>query len=429
VTYLLKRNGNYYYNRAVPAIYRDLDPRPNVRVSLNTTSKREALRKAITIDDQVELYWHSLVSDSQKHDERRFGKVVHVCRQMGFSYKPMSAVLALPLSDFVERTLAVQDAKPAQIEAVLGAKEVPDLSVLDALEKYWDLARHKCIDKSANQIRKWKNPRKKAVSNFVNLNGNKEVKDISKDDTLALRDWWLGRIEDENKNPGSANKDFIHLKTVLKTVSKHFKIGLDINHLFEEIMLPEQSEQTRLPFTSEQIVEILESEKLEDMDQDARWFAFATAETGARNTEIIGLLPEDIVLSAEVPHINITGRKGHRLKTVHSKRTIPLVGYSLDAFRARPNGFPKYRGNPDQLTNKANKFLRDNGFFPSLNHSVYSLRHSFQDRLISVDAPNRLQTSLMGHKFEGEKYGNGPTLEKKKEWLDKICLKQTILPS
>ena len=169
---------------------------------------------------------------------------------------------------------------------------------------------------------------------------------------------------------------------------------------------------------------MLESVKLKQADPDIRWLATAMAGTGARNTELIGLLPEDIRLDDPIPHIVIIGRKGKKLKTAHSKRVIPLTGYGLEAFQAKPQGFPDYRHCPDLLTNKMNKFLRENGFFPSDNHSAYSLRHSFQDRLSELDAPDRVQSELMGHRFSREKYGNGPSLEKKMGWMQKICLKK-----
>lgn len=423
MTYLLNRNGNYYYNRAVPAIYRDIDPRETVRVALNTTSKREALRKAIAFDDQVEAYWKSLLSPEISHDESRFGKIVHVARQTGFSYQPMSIVVNLPLPDVVNRVLAVREAPKKQIEAALGAKEEKGVLLSEALEKYWELARPKIIDKSDDQIRKWRNPRIKAIKNFIILVGDKGLQDITRDDTLALRDWWIDRIEQEEVKPKTANKDFIHLKEILKTVSKHFTLRVRIKHLFNDVFLKENSEQTRLPFTSEQIIEMMESEKLKQADQDVRWLATAMAGTGARNTEIIGLLPEDIRPFDTIPHISIVGRKGKRLKTVHSKRVIPLTGYALEAFIAKPEGFSDYRNCPDVLTNKMNKFLRENGFFPSENHSAYSLRHSFQDRLTDLDAPDRVQCELMGHRFYREKYGKGPSLEKKLEWMMRICLR------
>ena len=123
-----------------------------------------------------------------------------------------------------------------------------------------------------------------------------------------------------------------------------------------------------------------------------------------------------------MPHISITERKEKQLKTPHSERDIPLVGYALEAFRNIPDGFPTYREKPDNLTNELNRFLREHGLFPSEKHSLYSFRHSFQDRILAVDAPDRVQAELMGHKFNRPKYGSGPTLEHKLEWMNKICI-------
>ena len=60
------------------------------------------------------------------------------------------------------------------------------------------------------------------------------------------------------------------------------------------------------------------------------------------------------------------------------------------------------------------------------DHTACSRRHDFQDRLIDVDAPNRVRSGLMGHKFKREKHGKGATLVKKLEWLNKIQLKRLI---
>jgi len=423
LTYLLKRKNHFYYNRNVPSIYRDLDPRGNIRIALNSTCRRIALRKAIALDDEVEAYWQSLLTEGQTHDVVRFGKIVHIARQIGFTYKPIQEVAALPLQELIGRILALQDSTPKQVEAVLGGKEQSDLKLDQTLERYWNLTKDRILDKSPNQIRKWCNPRIKAVENFIAVVGNKRLKDLTRSDTIAFRDWWIERIENENKNPESANKDFIHLKDVLEVVSEHEGIGLDIALLFRKIKLKTSFKQTRLPFITEQIRDILESKKLLNMNEEGRWFLYAAAETGARPTEIVGLLPEDIILGADIPHISIKNRKNRLLKTPHSERVIPLVGYALDAFKAMPNGFPKYRDKPDNMTNAVNKFLRENGLMPSERHSVYSFRHSFQDRILGVNAPDRVQAELMGHKFHRPKYGNGASLELKREWLDKVCVK------
>jgi hypothetical protein len=47
------------------------------------------------------------------------------------------------------------------------------------------------------------------------------------------------------------------------------------------------------------------------------------------------------------------------------------------------------------LSATVNKFLRLNGLRPTRDHSVYSLRHSFKDRLVAAEAPDSLIDSLM----------------------------------
>ncbi len=422
MSFIVKIKNRYYFNRRVPEEVKPYDPRSLIRISLKTDSKEQAQRKAIILNDQVEAYWQELINTKTPYEDGSFRKVVLIARQMGFIYQPMSVVATLPIAQLLERILVLDNAKPSQVEALLGGKETPETSVKKALELFWKLSKDKVMNKSELQIRKWKNPRKRAIQNFIQVIGNKPLKQVTREDIVTFRDWWINRIENEGMNADSANKNFIQIKNIFETVSDHEKLGLDIQHLFKKIVFKTHFKQTRLPFTNEQIRCILESSALLKTSEEARWFLFAAAETGARPSEIIGLLPEDIVLNADIPHISIRSGKDRMLKTPHSERVIPLVGYALEAFRAMPEGFPKYRDKPDHMTNAVNKFLRENNLFPTGKHTVYSFRHSFQDRILSVNAPDRVQAELMGHKFQRPKYGNGASLEQKLEWLQKIQL-------
>lgn len=424
MNFIVRIKNRYYFNRRVPDEVKIYDPRCIIRISLKTDSRQDAKRKALILNDQIEAYWQELIANKESHNERIFKKVVLTAQQMGFTYYPVSTVASLSIEKLLERILCLDNARPLQIEAALGSKKSSEINVQGALELFWRLSKDKTMNKSELQIRKWRNPRKKAIQNFINVVGNKPLKNITREDIVVFRDWWITRIEEEGMNENSANKNLIQLKTILETASEHEKVGLDIPHLFKKTILKTHFRQTRLPFTIEQIKTLLESEELYNMSEEGRWFLFAAAETGARPAEIVGLLPEDIVLDVDIPHISIKSRKNRALKTPHSERVIPLVGYALEAFRAMPEGFPKYRDKPDNMTNAVNKFLRENALMPSEKHTVYSLRHSFQDRILSVNAPDRVQAELMGHKFHRPKYGNGASLQQKHEWLEKVCLKQ-----
>ncbi|MBL7682037.1 MAG: tyrosine-type recombinase/integrase [Flavipsychrobacter sp.] len=420
---LIKVRGYYYYNRRVPEEMREYDTRQNIRISLKTDSKSIALKRAVVFNEQVESYWHDLVKGKARHDNSRFSKTVKIARQLGFSYEPMSVVANLPILELVERILVLKEASLPQVEAVLGAKPAPTITVKEALKKYWELSKDKILNKPLDKVRKWENPRKRTIANFIKAVGNKELTTITREDMLVFRDWWLGRIDKDDMNPDTANKDFIHLKVIFETISDHLKLGLDIAHLFKKIKIKSRHKQTRLPLSTEQISTILHSSKLDLLNEQAKWFLFVAAETGARPSELTGLLPCDINLQDKIPHISIKDRKERELKTPHSEREIPLVGYALEAFKNLPNGFTRYRDKTDSLTGLLNKFLREHDLLPTENHSLYSFRHSFQDRLLAANAPDRVQAELMGHKFNRPKYGSGPTLEHKLEWMNKICIK------
>jgi integrase len=91
--------------------------------------------------------------------------------------------------------------------------------------------------------------------------------------------------------------------------------------------------------------------------------------------------------------------------------------------KRNPNGFPRYREKADSLSALVNKFLENAELLPTDNHSLYSLRHTFEDRLTAVEAPEKIIATLMGHKWMRPRYGAGPSIEQKQKWLLKIAFK------
>ena len=90
--------------------------------------------------------------------------------------------------------------------------------------------------------------------------------------------------------------------------------------------------------------------------------------------------------------------------------------------KLHPKGFPRYRDKNASLSATVNKYLRSKKMLPTTDHSVYSLRHAFEDRLTAVEAPEKVIAAMMGHKYSRPKYGAGPSLEQKRTWLRKIAL-------
>lgn len=89
--------------------------------------------------------------------------------------------------------------------------------------------------------------------------------------------------------------------------------------------------------------------------------------------------------------------------------------------KAFPDGFPCYRDKAGSLSALVNKYLDQRGLRPIEGQSLYSLRHTFEDRLNAVETPEKVVATLMGHKWQRPRYGKGPSLEQKREWMARIA--------
>ena len=54
------------------------------------------------------------------------------------------------------------------------------------------------------------------------------------------------------------------------------------------------------------------------------------------------------------------------------------------------------------------------------HHTVYSSRHTFKDRLIALEVPQRIQDKLMGHALHEIADGSGSTLKHRADWLARV---------
>lgn len=177
--------------------------------------------------------------------------------------------------------------------------------------------------------------------------------------------------------PNSANKDFTYLLNMLETVAAAKEIELGFKR--KGLKLSKGKKRTRLAFSDKWIRDVLLAPgALDGLDLEARCILLGMVNTGYRPSEAAGLLPHHIRLDAEVPHISIEP-EGRRLKNMNSERVIPLLGVSLEAFEACPKGFPRYRNKPT-FSDTINKYLRENKLLETPEHSLYSLRHSFEPR-------------------------------------------------
>ncbi|HMO06905.1 MAG TPA: integrase [Paracoccaceae bacterium] len=420
---ILRRGSTFHLRRRVPQRYRGVEPRSTVWISLHTDSETLARAKAERAWGQMVEAWEARLAGDTGDAEARHAAALELARVRGFRYLDVGVVAKLPVADVLERVEAVPAPAgrpdPFEAAALLGTVPEPRVTVARALELYWGLAREKTFGKSADQLRRWENPRRKAVRNFIAVVGNRDLGGLTRDDMLDFRQHWLDRIEAGEVTANSANKDLIHLGDVLKTVNSMKRLGLSLP--LGELSFREGEARTRPPFSVDWITtRLLAPGALDGLNDQARGLLLGMVNTGYRPSEGAGLTAATIRLDCDVPHIAIEP-DGRQLKSRYARRVIPLAGVSLQAFRAFPEGFPRYRDSAT-LSATVNKFLRANGLLETPSHSLYSLRHAFEDRMLAAGIDDRIRRDLFGHRLDRERYGKGASLAHLADLVQRIAL-------
>lgn len=428
--YLTRRAGLWHYARRVPDVAAHLDTRGIVKQSTRIRVADDprgvkAQRAADQINEALEAYWKALLDGQAAEAQQRYDAARRRARAFGLDYRPTEDLVDASMRDLVERYRTIRESTPAVEEmttiAVLGGEDPPALRLSTLFEAFEDLHKAANKDLSPDQKRKWKNPKLRAIANFVEVAGDLPLLEVRRNHALAFRSWWQGRIIEEDLEIGTANKDFGHLNTMFRAIENTHQLGL--SPVFAELRIAGGRDGQRTAFTPAFVQDrLLADGALDGLNDEARAIVYLIVETGLRLSEAANLTGETIRLDDPIPHVMVRP-DGRRMKTDQSERDIPLVGVSLMAARAHPGGFPRYRDKAASLSAIVNKVMSGRGLLPSDSHSLYSLRHTFEDRLTKVEAPDKVASALMGHKFHRPRYGTGPSLEQKLDWLQRIAFK------
>jgi integrase len=428
--FLTRRNGSWHFVRRVPIEFARFDGRGVVKHSTrikiaNDRAGRRAARVAEKFNEQLEVFWKGL-SDGRPQDSlSSYDLARRRARALGFEYIENDQLVRQLPEARLERLEALvsngltNDAGART--ALLGTEKRRPFKLSKLFEQYEAATKGEVKDLSADQLRIWRNGRIRAVERFVEVAGNKLINEITTDDAIDYCEWWRERVTDDAVDAKTANKDIGQLSRMLKEMS--IRRRLNLPDIFKGLRLKGETERPRIPYDTDFIQKrLFAKDALAGLNEDARFVLYVVADTGLRPSEVVNLQEDAIVLDTSIPYVRVLP-DGRRLKTEDSRREIPLVGTALAAMRQRPQGFPRYRDKSSNLSATLNKYLLENELRPTKDHTVYSLRHSFKDRLIAVEAPDSLIDSLMGHKTYKPKYGKGPSLELKLKFLQRIALR------
>ena len=437
--FLQCRNGRWHYIRRVPANVAEIDTRGMIRTSLRTDSLELARKRRDSMIEADDAYWATLIESqstnpSETNDNvttSRYRASKERAMARGYIYTPVnqlaqSAELTEILARLVDALKVPERDQKEEVEALLGGTAPKSPKISAAFDLYCkEIAIGDLHGKSAKQKKDWEKIKRRAVNNFIALCGNLEMDKITRKHGRDFYNWWGKRLHptDGSKplHPNSANRDIGNLRK-----------------LFREYWIYEGDEKRENPFNNLRYADniykeipvfsddwmrsrILKKDALSSLNKEATLLVYALVETGCRPSEIANIQSEHIHLDCTAPYIEIKPTKDRQLKSRSATREIPLVGVSLQAMTMSQNGFPRYRDKGNSLSVLLLKTFRKNGLFPTDDHRIYSFRHSFEKRMLEAGLDYGLRCLLMGHSNSRPSYGDGGSMEYRRNELLKIA--------
>lgn len=444
-SYLERRGRVWWYNRRVPKRFVHLDTRKRIKESLATTSLEQARYKRDLLAEADDHYWASLKianetgpSTNREVSEavrRRYKMATVKALASGFTYQPIDHLVSeAPLEEALARLLAVQNrAGPTEIpkerdaEALLGGAAKPTISVSEAFEIYLaEIAYNAQLYKSPNQRASWEKTKRTSIQYFIDFAGDIALEEITRDIALKYQKHWAGQVKPKNPEtkpmaPNTANRHIGNIRSLYTDYFKH--IGEEERpNPFRNMHFKAKARTEVPPFSSEWVrTKFLAPGATRKWRPELQLILLMLVETGCRPSEVINLRVEDFHMDEPVPYISIRARENREVKTDTSERDIPLVGISLEAAkRAAPKAFAHYYDKNELVSANMMKNFRNRGLLETPAHKVYSLRHAFEKRMQEANIDYGLRCLLMGHKTTRPVYGDGGSLEYRRDELLKI---------
>ena len=370
-SYLLCRNGTYYYNRRIPKDIRHIYPSIRIVLSLRTRSKAAAIRGATSLTVKLEEYWSTV-----------------------------------RVKCFAEKMLPTINRTDSKLSGIKFSTATTQYLALKGVGK------------------------EKYFTTYTMRNSGYLIACLGDQDLMAIPSSNGGKFRDALVKRGLASSSIKRIFTSVRSIvslamSEH---GLDMINPFANVYFPERNDtKRRLPISANHIKQVQQS--CMKMNDDKRHLLCLISDTGLRLSEAVGLRTQDIHLNSPIPYLSIQENEVRRLKTKQSKRDIPLVGASLWAATAIKEtagsyyAFPRYtkegQCNANSASAALNKWLQSQVNKDAVCHSF---RHSLRDRLRAVQCPSDITDAIGGWATTniGQTYGAGYDLDVLHEWMRKI---------
>ena len=406
--YIYKHGNHYWYQRAIPMKLVKIIGKKTIKISLKTNKISTALVRSKLQSAEHKKMFNNLLN---KKFSINFLKKIEISKY-NLNFKDDSEDLfSNILLNKKQITNLINKKSDQTIENFLFNNTTLNINLPSKLlEKYLKL---KKISSKSSQYSSIVN----SIKYLINICGDKPIDEFSSVDSKIFKNFFV------SKNRVSTGKRYqSNLFNFFKTLYNY--LNIDKKNPFDNVEWPVNYQKKEIKtLNHEEIINLLNIIKEENS-----LFSIVIGcilNTGASVNEIIGLNRNEINLNQFTPYIIIRSNNLRIINNIYKKRTIPLVGVSLDSMNKlismSSNEYPFYdflnvNFSIKQIESKINFRIKK----VTKNKSIQSLKYSFIERLKRINCPDEIISEIIGIKKRTIFYKNEVSVEMKCSWLNQI---------
>ena len=406
--YIYKHGNQYWYQRAIPMKLVKIIGKKTIKISLKTNKISTALVRSKLQSAEHKKMFNNLLN---KKFSINFLKKIEISKY-NLNFKDDSEDLfSNILLNKKQITNLINKKSDQTIENFLFNNTTLNINLPSKLlEKYLKL---KKISSKSSQYSSIVN----SIKYLINICGDKPIDEFSSVDSKIFKNFFV------SKNRVSTGKRYqSNLFNFFKTLYNY--LNIDKKNPFDNVEWPVNYQKKEIKtLNHEEIINLLNIIKEENS-----LFSIVIGcilNTGASVNEIIGLTRNEINLNQFTPYIIIRSNNLRIINNIYKKRTIPLVGVSLDSMNKlismSSNEYPFYdflniNFSIKQIESKINFRIKK----VTKNKSIQSLKYSFIERLKRINCPDEIISEIIGIKKRTIFYKNEVSVEMKCSWLNQI---------
>ena len=415
--YIYKHGNQYWYQRAIPQEISDVIGKKSIKICLKTNKIPIAIKRAKLQALEHKKMFKDIIDSKKKTLSKIFKfKKINISKyDLEFSddNEEILNKLLFNKSELLKHLNRISpELDTSFIDKI--AVDISDLplTLSESLNEYLKIKKI-MSKKRITSIRQ-------SIKIMIKLCKDKQIINYNKLDAKIFRDYFinLNKISTGKRNQSNIQNLFSEIFN---------KYQIEKGNPFSNLDWPRYYSNKKIKsFSKSELMQIkkfcLEKNELSNL------ICGLIFDTGCSFNEIIGLENEDLILTKYNPHIVIRTNSIRKINNIYKKRTIPLVGLSLECFKKLERSkdrkellgsyFNKDLQNPKSFENYLNNILKTK----TNGKTFISFGMSIIERLKEAGCPENIISEIIGQSKKPSFYESELNLDIKTSWMKQIII-------